>query len=85
MKKARHYENSQMPWRFWFIDHSRGSLKTMRKEKSEQSGRYCDVLLGTLSTGSKGNMLLEKKWKQWEMEYYQPVMDTRTWNITNKL
>ena len=41
----------------------------MQKERSEQSGRLCDVLLGTLRTNLKGNMLLVKKWKQWEMEY----------------
>ena len=72
-----------MPSRFWVIDQE-GHSKPCEKKKANKVVDFA-MLLGTLSTGSKGNMLLAKKWKQWEMEYYQPVMDTTTWNITNRL
>ena len=59
MENGRHYENSQICWRFWFI------IKwiywsNFKRSKTKQKGGFLSMLLRTLGARFLGNMLAGK-------------------------
>ena len=52
--RGRHYENSEISWRFFFI--IRGVSETIQNEGKKQKGGFPSMLLFTLGASLLGNI-----------------------------